>query len=362
MTQRRSPPPKRRRVSRPRTLLGFSPFARCVLLSRVASASAPASKPPPRTPPPSSSSTPHRREPKDEGIGNPKPLKPTKRIESSSDDEDDEEEEEQELEMVQADFGFFDPKPGDFHGVKLLLTSYLDNEPWDLSGFVDLVLNQTTVGTVVRLDGYDDDDEGDGDNGSSGGDDDEDLYGVVTALNLKRYAEHKCIKELKKFLLGVCRDENTKKKLKLLLEEQASQVGLLVSQRFVNCPYQLVPPLYDALFDEISWATEDEPTQELRDSFRFKSYLLISRIYERDPNKPNGKISVNQDEPVIYIKAEDEIFHELSMWSFTFPVHAEQLVPDDLKNYRQMGLVLVVKADDVPKFREKLKSLVAAES
>ncbi|OAY80219.1 Protein BCCIP [Ananas comosus] len=370
MTQRRSPPPKRRRVSRPRPLLGFSPFARCVLLSRVASASASASKPPPRTPPSSSSSTPHRREPKEEGIGNPKPLKPTKRIESSSDDEDDEEEEEQEvrivlcfmLETVQADFGFFDPKPGDFHGAKLLLQSYLDNEPWDLSGFVDLVLNQTTVGTVVRLDGYDDDNEGDGDNGSSGGDDDEDLYGIVTALNLKRYAEHKCIKELKKFLLGVCRDENTKKKLKLLLEEQASQVGLLVSQRFVNCPYQLVPPLYDALFDEVSWATEDEPTQELRDSFRFKSYLLISRIYERDPNKPKGKRSVNQDEPVIYIKAEDEIFHELSTWSFTFPVHAEQLVPDDLKNYRQMGLVLVVKADDVPKFRDKLKSLVAAES
>nr|CAD1845121.1 unnamed protein product [Ananas comosus var. bracteatus] len=76
-----------------------------------------------------------------------------------------------------------------------------------------------------------------------------------------------------------------------------------------------------------------KPTQELRDSFRFKSYLLISRIYERDPNKPKGKRSVNQDEPVIYIKAEDEIFHEL-------------------KNYRQMGQVLVVKADDVPKFRE----------
>ncbi|OAY80221.1 Protein BCCIP [Ananas comosus] len=78
----------------------------------------------------------------------------------------------------------------------------------------------------------------------------------------------------------------------------------------------------------------------------------ISLDIKRDPNKPKGKRSVNQDEPVIYIKAEDEVFHELSTWSFTFPVHAEQLVPDNLKNYRQMGQVLVVKADDVPKFRE----------
>jgi hypothetical protein len=35
-------------------------------------------------------------------------------------------------------------------------------------------------------------------------------------------------------------------------------VGLLVCRRFVNFPYELVPKLYDALFDEVSWATEDE--------------------------------------------------------------------------------------------------------
>ena len=40
--------------------------------------------------------------------------------------------------------------------------------------------------------------------------------------------------------------------------EQANDVGLLVSQRVVNLPPQLLPPLYDALFDEVSWATEDE--------------------------------------------------------------------------------------------------------
>lgn len=40
--------------------------------------------------------------------------------------------------------------------------------------------------------------------------------------------------------------------------ELTKDVGLLVSQRVVNLPPQLLPPLYDALFDEVEWATEDE--------------------------------------------------------------------------------------------------------
>lgn len=37
--------------------------------------------------------------------------------------------------------------------------------------------------------------------------------------------------------------------------------GLLLNQRLVNAPPQVAPPLMQALFDEISWAVEDEPTK-----------------------------------------------------------------------------------------------------
>lgn len=74
-------------------------------------------------------------------------------------------------EVIQADFAFFDPKPDDFHGVKILLQSYLDDKEWDLSGFVDLILAQTTVGSVVKIE--DEEDEG--------------LFALLTALNLGRY-------------------------------------------------------------------------------------------------------------------------------------------------------------------------------
>lgn len=73
--------------------------------------------------------------------------------------------------VVQADFVFFDPKADDFHGVKILLQTYLDDIQWDLSGFVDLILAQTTVGTVVKIED----------------DDDDTPFSIVTALNLERY-------------------------------------------------------------------------------------------------------------------------------------------------------------------------------
>jgi len=55
--------------------------------------------------------------------------------------------------------------------VKTLLQNYLDNEEWDLSAFVELILEQSTVGTVVKIE--DDEDEG--------------IFALVTALNLYRY-------------------------------------------------------------------------------------------------------------------------------------------------------------------------------
>lgn len=52
-----------------------------------------------------------------------------------------------------------------------MLQNYLYNEEWDLSDFVELILEQTTVGTVVKIE--DDEDEG--------------IFALVTALNFYRY-------------------------------------------------------------------------------------------------------------------------------------------------------------------------------
>ncbi|KNA23613.1 hypothetical protein SOVF_023470 [Spinacia oleracea] len=259
-----------------------------------------------------------------------------------NDSESETSEEEAPEEIIQADFAFFDPKPDDFHGVKMLLQSYLDDKQWDVSGFVDLILAQTTVGSVVKIE--DDEDEG--------------LFALLTALNLGRYKDNKCINEVRDYLLKVCGEKNTVGELKRLLEDQADHVGLLVSQRVMNLPPQLLPHLYNSLFDEISWATEDEPTKDLRESFRFKHYLLLTRIYKKKAQNKKGSTSSSNDEDIIYVKPEDELFFELCSWSFTFPLHIQPPASQELKNYRLMGLVMAVEADKAPAFREKLRSLI----
>lgn len=246
-------------------------------------------------------------------------------------------------EVVQADFAFFDPKPDDFHGVKTLLQNYLDDKQWDLSGLVDLVLAQTTVGTVVKI-------EDDEDNA---------LFALLTALNLGRYKDQKSIIEIKGYLLKVCQDNSLVRELKSLLEDQAEHVGLIVSQRVMNLPPQLLPHLYDGLFDEISWATEDEPTEDLRKSFRFKYYVLMTKFYKKVAPSEKGSTSTSNDnEDVIYLKPEDELFYKLSLWSFTFPLQNQQPAPHELKNYRLMGIVMAFEANKVPKFRKQLRSLI----
>lgn len=72
------------------------------------------------------------------------------------------------------------------------------------------------------------------------------------------HQDHKCITEIKEFLLNICHEKDNIGNLRSLLGEKAQDVGLLVSQRVVNLPPELLPHLYNALFDEVSWATEDE--------------------------------------------------------------------------------------------------------
>ncbi|KAI5673923.1 hypothetical protein M9H77_14287 [Catharanthus roseus] len=244
--------------------------------------------------------------------------------------------------VIQADFAFFDPKPKDFHGLKVLLQTYLDDKQWDLSGFVDIILEQTTVGSVVKIEN----------------DEDEGVYAFVSALNMGRYKDHKCFIELKEYLLKVCPKEDVSSNLRSLLEESANEVGLLVSQRVVNLPPQLLPHLYDALFDEVSWATEDEPTEELRKSFCFNYYLLICKIYKHKTPEKKSRPTGKNDDSIIFTKAEDENFHELSSWSFSFPLHIQKVTDSELKDYRLMGLVMAIEANKVSTFRKRLHSLI----
>lgn len=79
---------------------------------------------------------------------------------------------------------------------------------------------------------------------------------------------------------------------------QSDGAGLVINERLLNCPPQLASPLHHALFDEeIPWAMEDEPTEELRKSFDFKGYLFISRVYRDTLQDESPQIANQQAAP-----------------------------------------------------------------
>ncbi|RZC83312.1 hypothetical protein C5167_046096 [Papaver somniferum] len=122
--------------------------------------------------------------------------------------------------------------------------------------------------------------------------------------------------------------------LRMLLNEQAQDVGLLVIKHVNNFPPELLPPLYNILFNEVAQAAKHEPTY-----FKFKVYLLITRIYKlNNANQRKGTSNSDSDEPIIYVWPEDEVFHKLSSWTFTFPLRSR---PAD-ENYKPMGLVMAL--------------------
>ncbi|GAB4823115.1 hypothetical protein N2152v2_010161 [Parachlorella kessleri] len=275
--------------------------------------------------------------------------------EDSGDDEDGEA-----FDSINVDFEFYDPQEKDFHGLKALLHTYLDGEQYNCSELA-------AVGTVIKC-----------------GEDD-DPIGVCTVFNLKQHSHLKSLVELKSFLLARCSDDRCKDALQKAWS--ALGTGLVVSERLINCPPQLAPPLQQNLFEEIQAAAREEETQELRESYFFKRYLMVARAYvdpeqqeeqqrqrQQDGVGTNGKKQKKGKKPkeahpsaaapapvppsaLVYATPEAECFHSRAAWSFTFPVANRPVGKGDLVPHR---LVMCVDAAKVPAALDELKALVAA--
>ncbi|BDA42499.1 Protein bcp1 [Coccomyxa sp. Obi] len=256
--------------------------------------------------------------------------------------ESDKEKDPEDDDIVNIDFEFFDPAEIDFHGLKSLLRTFLDGEDFSCSELVDTIIKQSTVGTTVKTS------------------EEDDPIGVITALNIQRYHKLSCLKEVCQFLLKQCQDEQLKAKLQEVWDQAGT--GLIVSERLINCPPQLASPLQHALFDEeIPWATEDEPSEELRNSYKFERFLFISRVYQdtMGPPQPGGhgkkQKGGRQPPTMVYARPEDEFYHRHSTWSYSFPVTSRPVQKDELQPLR---LVMLLTPDQAATARKELYRVV----
>ncbi|KFM23931.1 Protein BCP1 [Auxenochlorella protothecoides] len=136
---------------------------------------------------------------------------------SSAEEESEDDSDGEAFDSVTVDFDFSEPQEDDFLGLKVLLTNYLDGVTYDGSGLVDLVLKHSKLGTVIKCE--------------------DDVLGVTTVLPLASVAGTRSLSDLGKFLLARS------------LADKA--MGLLLSERLINCPPAVAPPLQQALREDL---------------------------------------------------------------------------------------------------------------
>ncbi|KAL5116503.1 Mss4p nuclear export [Pleosporales sp. CAS-2024a] len=260
--------------------------------------------------------------------------------------DDDESGSDEDMDMVNVDFEWFDPQPAvDFHGLKTLLRQLLDVDAqlFDLSELTDVILSQPMLGSTVKVDGNE-----------------TDPYAFLTVLNLQthkvpqpvpanfrprvrtdRHAQDKkVIRDLTAYL---SKKSSSLPALAPLLDpsSSAAQVGLILTERFINMPHEVVPPMYTMLLEEIQWALqESEP-------YAFTHYLVLSKCYSQiqsaltTDDAPRGKKAKKSDaDETFYFHPEDELLQRFALGStdFEYDTPVDEGASDAKRAFQELGV------------------------
>lgn len=228
----------------------------------------------------------------------------------------------------------------DFHSLKALLRSYCDGDEYACSDLCDLLIKQKAVGTVIKVEGQDDS-----------------ILGVTSVVSLRRHKDEQCVKDIKKFILGKAQGKD-KKELERILNDEST--GLIVNERIINVPQQTGGPLIEGVFDEIQWATKDEETPEVRKSYDFKYYVVLSTMFEEDVEDESGGAGKKRKKGQpkkerIFPRLEEEVMLEHAKMSFTW--RSKQNESNDIADFIPQRCCIVLEAASIPKFRSAAKEI-----
>ncbi|KPM36231.1 Protein BCP1 [Neonectria ditissima] len=234
--------------------------------------------------------------------------------EGSSDEED--------FDMVDVEFEWFNYDPEvDFHGVKTLLRQLFDVDAalFNMSALADLVLSQPTIGSTIKVDGKA-----------------MDAYAMLTALNTFVHREKEPMKEVLKYLVEKAQ---TNPSLAVIPElvKAGKHIGLVFSERLINMPSELAPPLYSMLIDEVEAAVED------KEPYEFSHYLILSKTYQELASKIDvegqKRKKAREESEVYYFHAEDDVLqkHAVAYGAFNY-TKEDEVAADSKRAFQEMGV------------------------
>ncbi|PHH87891.1 hypothetical protein CDD83_8282 [Cordyceps sp. RAO-2017] len=232
----------------------------------------------------------------------------------SGDDED--------FDMVDVEFEWFNFDPEiDFQGLKSLLRQLLDVDAslFNVSAIADLILSQPTIGSTVKVDGKE-----------------TDPYAMLTVLNTWEHREHEPMKEVAAYLVDKAQ---TNESLSPVVDalKGGKQVGLVLSERLINVPAEIGPPMYSMLIDEVEAAVED------KEPYEFSHYLILSKTYQEIEStldvEDRKRKKAREESSTYYFHPEDEMLHKhaVAYGSFAYS-KKEDAVADSKRAFQDMGI------------------------
>lgn len=216
-------------------------------------------------------------------------------------------------EHIQVTFEGRSPTDTDFHGIKQLLKQLFLKAHVNLSDLTDIIISQSSIGSVVKQSGADEDMAADDEDED---DDVNDVFGVTSVINLSNKKHVECVNQLIQLMFELVNqhaDERIQNFVKKILD--TDNVALLINERFVNIPAQISVPLLQGLNKEIQSAKAKQMPYD------FQYYILISKLYKTDGSSKKKKSKSGQTEPdIIFSNAEEEVFDQEADLKFEFSV------------------------------------------
>lgn len=161
------------------------------------------------------------------------------------------------------------------------------------------------------------------------------------------------------------------KKAPQLLPPAPAQIGLILAERFINMPHEIVPPMYTMLMEEIQWAIED------KEPYAFTHYLILSKAYSevesslpavgQPPSKKKKQGGKNQEE-TFYFHPEDEMLHQHAVdhLVFDYDTPVDEGASDSRRAFQEMGVkaqghLALIEASKFPAAVEAVKSFLGGQ-
>jgi protein BCP1 len=127
-----------------------------------------------------------------------------------------------------------------------------------------------------------------------------------------------------------------------VLANPAAQVGLLLTERLINCPSEISPPMYSMLIDELEAAVED------KEPYEFTHYLIISKTYheiastldQEDAPKQKKNKAIKGAKETFFFHPEDEVLqrHALAAGSYEYTKDMGDGMADSKRAFQEMGI------------------------